>query len=783
MKSPSCRFNVELYLDGKLSTSDESQFEAHLANCPACRERLANAAADPQGWSEAKRYLVQSRGSQIRVADDIGQQESPARSEQVRADESDSIIQQVLHLLAPTDDPNMLGRVGPYEISGVIGAGGMGIVLKGWDQSLSRVVAIKLMAPHLASSGVAKARFLREAQAAAGIIHPNVIDIYSVAEFGTIPYLVMPYLRGCSLQKRVQDKGPLATEDVLRIGLQVASGLAAAHAQGIIHRDIKPANILVGDGVDRAVITDFGLARSIDDVTLTKSGTLAGTPQYMSPEQARGERIDERSDLFSLGSVLYFLCTGQSPFRSETVYGILHKITSTTLPDMREVQSSVPEWLQHLVSRLHAPSPEDRFQSAAVVAELLEQCLAHFQHPLKHELPQELLVGQWHLAGWVATVARRWQPWLKFSTAWQRWLRRPAAWVAVVIAACCVIVLAWSWWSPFSTNRQPDDLPLAGNVARTGDDVGDGDQSKKVASEPNQTAPATPDQESGESVKYRFENGKTVGYLLTLIGAEPTQETRHVYGMILIKPFSIAPNRNELAVSTYLETRTDRGAGSTSTSGNTPFGGGYFNTSGYESLTATVVLDSTGKQLGKSRELKLLYDLGSPTQYVLPKLALPTIPQFNQGNRKLVLRGDPAGEYLFDVDQGLVESFELDGWWPTDAGETSGKTAYHLAVVRLSQTELDEWIALESNSTSYRQAPVELTDRELDSCTSDLNNQRRVIFWLRRLDQNIVPAYSDDLVAALSKLSQHTHPLYRSLSTRLLGKIKPEQRSPFQVIE
>jgi serine/threonine protein kinase len=756
MKSPSCRFNVELYLDGKLSTSDESQFEAHLENCPACRERLSSSAADPLGWSEAKRFLGQSRGGQIRVADDIGQHKSSARGDQVRADESDSIIQQVLHLLAPTDDPNMLGRIGPYEISGVIGAGGMGIVLKGWDQSLSRVVAIKLMAPHLASSGVAKARFLREAQAAAGIIHPNVIDIYSVAEFGTIPYLVMPYLRGCSLQKRVHDEGPLATEDVLRIGLQVASGLAAAHAQGIIHRDIKPANILVGDGVDRAVITDFGLARSIDDVSLTKSGTLAGTPQYMSPEQARGERIDERSDLFSLGSVLYFLSTGQSPFRSETVYGILHKITSAALPDMREVQSSVPEWLQHLVSRLHAPSPEDRFQSAAVVAILLEQCLAHFQHPLKHELPQELLKPPF-------------EEWSTTSTSSSA-LRRSVLWVAVVIAACCVIFV-WSWWSPFSTKLQREDLPVAGNIALTGDDVGDGDRSKKVESQPNQATPATPDQEPGGSVKYRFENGKTIGYLLTLIGAEPTQETRHVYGMILIKPFSIAPNRNELAVSTYLETRTDSGAGSASTSGNTPFGGGYFSTSGYQSLTATIVLDSNGKQLEKSRELKLLYDLGSPTQYVLPKLTLATIPQFNQGNRKVVLRGDPAGEYLFDLDQGLVEGFELDGWWPTAPGETSGKTAYHLDVVRLSQTEIDEWIALESNSTSYRQAPVELSDLELDNCTSDLNNQRRVVFWLRRLDQNIVRVYSDELVAALSKLSHHTHPLYRSLSKRLLDKI------------
>jgi hypothetical protein len=132
-----------------------------------------------------------------------------------------------------------------------------------------------------------------------------------------------------------------------------------------------------------------------------------------------------------------------------------------------------------------------------------------------------------------------------------------------------------------------------------------------------------PDQQPERNVKYRFENGKTIGYLLTLIGAEPTQETRHVYGMILIKPFSITPVRIELAVSTYLETRADRGAGSASTPGNTTFAAGYLSTSGYESLTATIVLDSNGQQIEKSRELKLLYDLGSPTQYVLPSAEGP----------------------------------------------------------------------------------------------------------------------------------------------------------------
>lgn len=677
MKSMSCRFNVEHYLAGELLPGDESQFEAHIENCPTCRERLASSAADPQAWSEAKHFLSHARVGQIRVADGIGQQESPTQGEQVRSDETDSIIQQVLHLLAPTDDPNMLGRVGPYEISGVIGAGGMGIVLKGWDQSLSRVVAIKLMAPHLASGGVAKARFLREAQAAAGIIHPNVIDIYSVAEFDTIPYLVMPYLRGCSLQKRVQDEGPLATEDVLRIGLQVASGLAAAHAQGIVHRDIKPANIMVGDGVDRAVITDFGLARSIDDVSLTKSGALAGTPQYMSPEQARGERIDERSDLFSLGSVLYFLSTGQSPFRSETVYGILHKITSAALPDMREFQSSVPEWLQHLVSRLHAPSPEHRFQSAAAVAKLLEQCLAHFQHPLKHELPQELLKPPFEKS----------LPNSNSSSV----LRRSAIWVTVVIAACCLLELGLSQL-PVNTknhlqggsqNKISSATFIEGGRAR---DKEAGTENAKVQEEQSRNI-----QESSGSIQYRFESGEAVGYLLTLIGSEPSHKTQYVHGIILIKPNAIEANRVDLAVSTYLETRIVKSALPASAFGSWNSGRERLNR-GEQNLATNVVMDSTGQRLEEHDELRLPYDLGSPIQYVLPRLTFVTAPKIDETNRKLSLRGEPAGEYLFDVEQGLIDSFELDGWWPSHADKLSDKTAYHLDVVRLSQAEIEEWV-------------------------------------------------------------------------------------------
>ncbi len=264
----------------------------------------------------------------------------------------------------------------------------MGVVLKAHDRSLDRIVAIKVMSPHLASNGSARKRFAREAKAAAAVLHPNVIAIHSVASEDANPYLVMPFVRGTSLQKRIDSQGPLPLKDTLRIGSQIAAGLAAAHEQGLVHRDIKPANILLEEGVERVTITDFGLARAIDDASMTCSGVIAGTPQYMSPEQTRGEPIDARSDLFSFGSVLYAMCTGRSPFRAETTYGVLHRIANDKPTPVCEVNSDVPAWLGHVIDRLMAKRPEDRFETAAQVSELLEGCLAHVQQPVATRLPQ-----------------------------------------------------------------------------------------------------------------------------------------------------------------------------------------------------------------------------------------------------------------------------------------------------------------------------------------------------------------------------------------------------------
>ncbi len=291
-------------------------------------------------------------------------------------------------LLGPPSHPEMLGRLGRYEVERLIGAGGMGIVFKAFDTELNRPAAIKVLAPHLAGSGAARQRFAREARAAAAVVHEHVVAIHNVESDAASPFLVMQYVAGESLQGRLDRQGPLAIKEILRIAHQTAAGLAAAHAQGLVHRDVKPSNILLEQGVERALLTDFGLARAADDASLTHTGYLPGTPHYMSPEQARGEAIDARSDLFSLGSVMYAVCTGRPPFRADTSFGVLRRITDTEPRAIREVNADIPSWLAGIIDKLLEKTPADRFATAAELANLLEQCLAHVQQPATVPLPQ-----------------------------------------------------------------------------------------------------------------------------------------------------------------------------------------------------------------------------------------------------------------------------------------------------------------------------------------------------------------------------------------------------------
>jgi len=370
----SCSIDLlQSVLAGKLSECDEVLLHRHLEACEECSSALERMAGGASWCHEAAAMLANDELDGALTAGD-------------EWSEADFAVE----FLEPANGPNMLGRLGGYEVLKIIGRGGMGVVLKGFDPDLKRSVAIKVLSPHLACSSLAKKRFSREAQAAAAVVHPNVMAIYQVQAGGRLPFLVMPLVGGESLAQRLAAKGTLELTEVLRIGMQAAAGLAAAHEQGLVHRDVKPANILLEKGVERALLTDFGLACAADDVALTRWGIIAGTPQYMSPEQARGEPLDGRSDLFSLGCVLYEMATGVSPFRADSTIATLRRVVDDAPQPMASLNRELPPWFSALVDRLLQKDPAPRFDSAQEVSDLLEQCLAHLQQPSVAPLPASL---------------------------------------------------------------------------------------------------------------------------------------------------------------------------------------------------------------------------------------------------------------------------------------------------------------------------------------------------------------------------------------------------------
>lgn len=378
---------LESALAGSLSAEEEARLYQHLESCQACSAALEELAGGSAWCQQAATLLGRQRVE-------------PEASLTEHWSEADFTVEH----LEPADDPKLLGRLGGYDVLAMIGHGGMGVVLKAFDRELKRLVAIKVLAPHLAQNSLARKRFAREAQAAAAVVHPNVLAIHQVQPGGKLPFLVMPLVAGESLAERLKTEGVLQLKEILRIGMQAASGLAAAHEQGLVHRDVKPANILLEKGVERAVLTDFGLARAADDVTLTRWGVIAGTPQYMSPEQARGEPLDGRSDLFSLGSVLYEMATGVSPFGSDSVMATIRRLVDDPPQAMVSLNPELPRWFVALVDRLLEKDPSRRFSSANEVSELLEGCLAHVQQPANVPVPAGLSD---------AAAPRDWRPHLR----------------------------------------------------------------------------------------------------------------------------------------------------------------------------------------------------------------------------------------------------------------------------------------------------------------------------------------------------------------------------------
>ena len=282
--------------------------------------------------------------------------------------------------LKPANRRGSIGRLGHYEVDSILGSGAFGIVARAFDEKLHRVVAIKLMSPGLAVTSPPRKRFLREARAVAAVNHENIVAIHAVEE-EPMPFIVMEYVPGMTLQHWLDRNGPMDIAKVLGIGQQIAGGLAAAHAVQLIHRDIKPSNILVSDElIERLKISDFGLARTLDDASLTQSGLISGTPMYMAPEQARGETLDQRADLFSLGCVLYQAICGRPPFRAPSTVAVLKRVCEDTPRSLNDVLPGIPAWFEKIVFRLLSKKKEDRYQSAKEVADLLGRCRWELEH-------------------------------------------------------------------------------------------------------------------------------------------------------------------------------------------------------------------------------------------------------------------------------------------------------------------------------------------------------------------------------------------------------------------
>jgi len=381
--------SLQSLLAGRLPDDVSGEVLTHIEQCACCRDELSRLAAALEDWESVQSML----SDRVRHEEIVQNNAYPFATSNQAIDSSSFWSKSYFRsILDEPRHPEMLGRIGRYDVERLIGSGGMGIVFKGFDTELNRPVAIKILAPSIAFHGGARQRFSREAKAAAAVVHEHVVPIYNVESSGELPYLVMHYAQGNSLQNRIEEKGPLELKEILRISQQIASGLAAAHAQGLVHRDVKPANVLLENGIERALISDFGLAQAADDASVSCSGFLAGTPQYMSPEQARGEKVNHLSDLFSLGSIMYTMCTGRTPFRGDSTLGVLQQVQAAVPKSILEVNPDIPAWLVALIERLMRKQAGERYQSATEVSQLLERCLAHVQQPLDHRLPASLVM-------------------------------------------------------------------------------------------------------------------------------------------------------------------------------------------------------------------------------------------------------------------------------------------------------------------------------------------------------------------------------------------------------
>jgi eukaryotic-like serine/threonine-protein kinase len=279
-------------------------------------------------------------------------------------------------------------KLGRYLIQSELGRGAMGVVYKATDSVLERTVAVKTVNMALEKDGIERyeARFYQEARAAGSLNHPNIVTVYDVGKAGNVAYMAMEFIEGVELRTMIGEGKPLPVAEAVSIAAQVADGLGYAHQHGVVHRDVKPANIMVTKS-SPVKITDFGIARMRASGELTQTGMMLGSPKYMSPEQVIGKRADQRSDVFSLGVILYEMLTGGTPFNGENVTALMYQIVNFAPPAPSTVNASVPELLDYIVAKMLSKGLDERYQSALDVSRDLRECERQLSAPAAATLP------------------------------------------------------------------------------------------------------------------------------------------------------------------------------------------------------------------------------------------------------------------------------------------------------------------------------------------------------------------------------------------------------------
>ena len=472
---------LQRFLLGQSTSAEATALEEHLESCESCSATLQTLRADDSmvaalqagsstgdatanegvqllaDWLKKLRPLDDANAPLTSSANPAGLGDTEAFAKSADADRTVSY-----EFLAPGQHPSEMGRLGPYRVRKVLGAGGMGVVFEAYDPDLDRLVALKTMLPNQAAIPAAKKRFLREAKAAAKIKHDHIVTIYQVGEDRDVAFLAMEYLEGESLDQRLRRERRLPLPDVLRIARECAEALAAAHAQGLIHRDIKPGNIWLemrderpgtrdenrpaddsplaprpSSFAPRVKLLDFGLALPVaDKAHLTHTGAIVGTPAFMAPEQLRGQTVDARADLFSLGCVMYRMATGEAAFKGSHAVSTLIAVATTNPRPPQEINPELPPALCELILLLLAKCPNDRPPFALAVVEAIR---AIEQAGSQNRLPVAPVVRSQPAAHEMTTPA----PTRHFT-------RRTWVAAATVLVAC---VLGWTGYLVWPGNN------------------------------------------------------------------------------------------------------------------------------------------------------------------------------------------------------------------------------------------------------------------------------------------------------------------------------------------